>query len=156
MGQSVNIEMTASSQNDLFTLRPACDTDKALIDTYTYAEGMDSIPDVHGVTVAVNADDVAVGFIRIVIDGKGIANVYPIVTYAAWRGYGVGRALIDDALSRFGELKLVSRGSSRGFYEALGFTECDWGEIEPGFSEDCSACSWRDECNPCPMRLVAR
>ncbi len=148
--------MTASSQNDLFSLRPARDADKALLDTYTYAEGMDNIPDVEGVTVAVNSDDIPVGFIRIVIDGKGIANVYPIVTYAAWRRYGVGRALIDDALSRFGELKLVSRGSSRGFYETLGFQECAWTEIEPGFSEDCSACSWRDECNPCPMRLVAR
>ena len=148
--------MATSSHNDLFTLRPARDADKALLDSYTYAEGMDNIPDVEGVTVAVNEDDLPVGFIRIVVDGAGVANVYPIVTYSAWRGYGVGRALIEDALERYGELKLVSRGSSRGFYEALGFKECAWDEIEKGFSEDCPACSWRDECDPCPMHIVAR
>lgn len=140
--------------SDLFTLRPARPSDKALLDSYTYAEGMDNIPDVEGVTVAVNAEDMPVGFIRIVQDAEGVAHIYPIVTYSAWRGYGVGRALVDDAVAHFGELRLVSRGSSRGFYEALGFEECDWSMISPGMSEDCPNCSWRDECDPCPMRIV--
>ena len=138
--------------NDLFTLRAAEERDKQLLDSYTFAEGMDSIPSIEGVTVAVNSDDVPVAFIRIVQDSAGVAHIYPIVTYEPWRGYGVGRALIDDAMGRFGELRLVSRGSSRGFYEALGFEECDWGLIEKGVSEDCPNCSWRDECSPVPMR----
>lgn len=139
--------------SDLFTLRAAEDRDKELLDAYTFAEGMDNIPDVKGVTVAVNSDDVPVGFIRIVLDSEGVANVYPIVTYSAWRGFGVGRALIDRAHDEYGELKLVSRGASRGFYEALGFEPCDWSLIERGFSEDCDSCTWRDECDPCPMRI---
>lgn len=142
--------------SELFTLRQAKDADKALIDSYTYTEGMDDIPDVEGVTVAVNEEDVPVGFIRIVLDSEGVANVYPIVTYSAWRGYGVGRALIEHALNEHGELKLVSRGASRGFYETLGFTPCDWSLIERGFSEDCDGCSWRDECDPVPMRRLSK
>lgn len=139
--------------DELFTLRGARPEDKELLDSYAYAEGMDNIPDVDGVTVAVNGDDIPVGFIRIVLDSEGIANVYPIVTYAPWRGYGVGRSLIEHALDEHGELKLVSRGASRGFYEALGFVPCDWNAIEHGFSEDCDSCTWRDECDPCPMRI---
>lgn len=138
--------------NELFTLRSAKDTDKALLDTYTYAEGMDNIPNIEGVTVAVNSEDTPVGFIRIVTDSENVAHIYPIVTYSLWRGYGVGKALIANALQKYGELRLVSRGSSRGFYEALGFEECDWSLIEKGVSEDCPNCSWRDECDPCPMR----
>lgn len=138
----------------LFTLRQAKESDKPFLDSYTYAEGMDNIPDLEGVTVAVNSDDDPVAFIRIVKDSEGVAHVYPIVTYGPWRGYGVGRALIDDARASNGELRLVSRGSSRGFYEALGFEECSWSLIEPGVSEDCPSCSWRDECSPCPMRIA--
>lgn len=138
--------------SELFTLRAAREDDKQLLDSYTFAEGMDAIPSVDGVTVAVNADDVPVAFIRIVADSEGVAHIYPIVTYAPWRGYGIGRALVDDAMARFGELRLVSRGSSRGFYETLGFEACDWSLIEKGVSEDCPHCSWRDECGPVPMR----
>ena len=138
--------------SELFTLRPAIAADKPLLDTYTYAEGMDNIPDVAGVTVAVNADDVPVGFIRIVQDAEGVAHIYPIVTYAPWRGSGVGRVLVEDALATYGELRLVSRGSSRGFYETLGFEPCSWSLIGEGMSEDCPHCSWREECAPCPMR----
>jgi GNAT superfamily N-acetyltransferase len=138
----------------LFTLRPAQAADKALIDAYTYNEGMDNIPDLQGVTVAVNVDDAPVGFIRIVHDSCGVAHINPVVTYAPWRGYGVGRALVEAARAQHGELRLVSRGSSVGFYEALGFEPCAWDLIEPGVSEDCEGCELKTECRPLPMRKL--
>ena len=76
------------------------------------------------VRVAVNDEDVVVGFCRLQDDVNGIAYVNPIVTYSAWRGYGVGRALIEDARDLAGELRLIARGTSEGFYRKLGFVEC--------------------------------
>ena len=105
--------------NELFTMRPAREDDLELINIYAYNEGMPDIPGVEGVTVAANADDQVVGFIRIKHGADGIAHVNPVVVYAAWRRYGVGRALVEDALAREGELRLVSRGGSLAFYRAL-------------------------------------
>lgn len=140
--------------SDLFTLRPARDSDKPYLDAYCSIEGMDTFPDVEGVTVAANADDEPVGFIRIACDAAGVAHVYPIVTYELWRGHGVGRALMEDARARFGELRLVSRGSSKPFYEALGLEDCDWSLIGDGLSEDCLHCEMREDCGPQPMRWL--
>lgn len=135
-------------------IRKALPKDMELINAYAYSEGMDRIDDADGIDVAVDAEDVPVGFIRIVQDQNGISHIYPIVIYEPWRGYGVGRMLIEDAYSEFGELRLVSRGSSKGFYDKLGFEECDWSLIGEGLSEDCPNCSFRDECDPAPMRKL--
>ncbi len=138
--------------SDLFTLRPARDADLPYLNSYNYAEGMDSLDDVEGVTVAANSADEPVGFIRIEVGPSGRAYVYPIVVHKSWRGYDVGRALMDAALAQHRELRLVSRGSSIGFYKALGYEACSWDEIDEGIGEDCANCSWRDECAPLPMR----
>lgn len=138
--------------SELFSLRPAVEADRPYLDSYTYAEGMDYLPSLDGVTVAANAGDEPVGLIRIVRDSMGVAHINPVVVHASWRGYGVGKALVDDAQQRFGELRLVSRGSSKPFYDALGFEECGWEMIEKGVSEDCDGCELRDECCPQPMR----
>lgn len=128
-----------------------------LIDAYARAEGMDSIPGPDRVRVAVNDEDVVVAFCRLQDDVGGIAYVNPIVTYAPWRGYGVGRALIEDARSVAGELRLISRGTSEGFYRKLGFVEMTWDMTDQAAaSEDCDGCPYRDECGPVPMRLPAR
>ena len=125
-----------------------------LIDLYAQAEGMDRIPGVERVRVAVNEEDEVVGFCRLQDDANGIAYVNPIVTYGAWRGYGVGRALIEDARQIAGELRLISRGTSEGFYRKLGFIEMPWSETDQSAaSEDCDACPYRAECGPVPMRL---
>lgn len=137
--------------NDLFSLRPARDDDMPLINAYAYAEGMPDIPNTEGVTVAANADDEPVGFIRIAFDDAGVAHVNPVVTYTAWRGYGVGRALVEDALARFGELRLVSRGGSLAFYRALGFEDAEWDAIKPSIAAECDGCELRDECQPQPV-----
>ncbi len=139
---------------ELFTIRDARESDMALIDAYANAEGMDVIPGPDRVRVAVNDDDAVVGFCRLQDDVNGVAYVNPIVTYSAWRGYGVGRALIDDARAIAGELRLISRGTSEGFYRKLGFVEMSWDEVDlEAASEDCDNCPYRAQCGPVPMKL---
>ncbi len=138
----------------LFTLRQAREDDRKYIDAYTQAEGMDFLPSLERVTVAVNAADEPVGFIRIVLDSQGVAHVNPVVVLASWRRHSVGKALVNDAQRTYGEIRLVSRGSSKPFYDALGFECCEWDLIEEGVSEDCAHCDMIDECCPQPMRRL--
>lgn len=141
--------------SELFTIRDARQSDMLLIDMYAMAEGMDHIPGPDRVRVAVNDKDEVIAFCRLQDDVNGIAYVNPIVTYSAWRGYGVGRALIEDARSIAGELRLISRGASEGFYRKLGFEELPWSEVDlEAASEDCDNCPHRSECGPVPMRLL--
>ncbi len=137
---------------NLYTLREARADDMAYIDSFAMAEGMDYVRDHHNIIVAVNESDEPVGFLRISLGESGRAYVNPIVVYPAWRGYDVGKTLMEAALAHYGELRLVSRGVSKGFYDRLGFVPCAWEDIEQGVSEDCAHCSWRDECSPCPMK----
>ena len=121
---------------------------------YAHEAGMDRIPGPERVRVAVNADDVVVGFCRLQDDVNGIAYVNPVVTYSVWRGYGVGRALMEDARAIAGELRLIARGTSEGFYRKLGFEEMSWDEVDlEAASEDCDNCPYREACGPVPMKL---
>ena len=139
----------------LFAIRDARASDMELIDAYAHAEGMDRIPGPARVRVAVNDEDVPVAFCRLQDDVNGIAYVNPIVTYAPWRGFGVGRALIEDARAIAGELRLISRGASEGFYRKIGFEEMSWDDVDlQAASEDCDTCPYRASCNPVPMRVV--
>ena len=142
--------------NELFTMRPAREDDLELINLYAYNEGMPDIPGVEGVTVAANADDQVVGFIRIKHGADGVAHINPVVVYAAWRRYGVGRALVEDALAREGELRLVSRGGSLAFYRALGFEDVLWDAIDPEIASECDGCELIDECRPQPVAKKVR
>lgn len=143
------------ASGQLFSLRPAEERDRAYIDSYTYAEGMDYLPSLEGVTVAVNDADEPVGFIRIAQGANGFAHVNPVVVHESWRGHAVGRSLVNDAQRTFGELRLVARGASKLFYDALGFACCEWDEVDVSVTEDCSGCPMRDECSPQPMRREA-
>lgn len=142
--------------DELFTLRPAAERDWDYLNSYTYAEGMDHLPSLENVTVAVNDADEAVGFIRISFGESGVAYVNPVVVHESWRGYHVGQALVDDAQAKYDELRLVSRGSSKPFYDKLGFECCSWNLIEEGVSEDCAHCTMTEECKPQPMRRITR
>lgn len=135
----------------LFTLREAAEGDRELIDWYCYNEGMDFLPSLENVTVAVNADDQCVGFLRMAYDEAGTAYVNPVVTNPAWRGYGVGRALMEAALAQTGELRLVARGGSIAFYRALGYEEIPWDAVDLSVTENCDGCPLYDECHPLPM-----
>ena len=116
---------------------------------------MDSIPGANRVRVAVNGDDEVVGFCRLQDDVNGIAYVNPIVVYPTWRGYNVGRALMDDAHALAGELRLIARGTSEGFYRKLGFVEMPWEDVDlEAAEEDCDNCPYRESCGPVPMRLA--
>lgn len=136
----------------LFTLRKATAADKPYLDSYCFAEGMDHLDDVDGVSVAVNDEDEPVGFIQIAFSADGVAHVYPIVVCGPWRGYGVGAALIESAYEVYGELRLVSRGSSTGFYERIGFEHCSWDIIDHDLTEGCIDCPMKEQCSPSPMR----
>ena len=140
---------------ELFSIRDARPSDMSAVDALAHAEGMDSIPGPSRVRVAVNGGGEVVGFCRLQDDANGIAYVNPVVVYRTWRGYGVGRALIEDARAAAGELRLVSRGASEGFYRRLGFTEMPWSDVDlKAASEDCDNCPYRSTCNPLPMRLT--
>ena len=141
---------------ELFTIRDARAGDLALLDAYAAAAGMDAMPGPERIRVAVAGDDTPVGFCRLQDDDQGIAYVNPIVVYETWRGFGVGRALIEDARAIAGELRLIARGESVGFYRALGFEDMPWEVADlAAASEDCDRCAWRAECHPVPMRLPA-
>ena len=140
---------------ELFTIRDACEGDMALVNAYAAQAGMDAMPGSERVRVAVDANGTPVGFCRLQDDLQGIAYVNPIVVYEPWRGYGVGRALIEDAHAAAGELRLIARGESVGFYRTLGFAEMPWEWADlAAASEDCDRCIHRVECGPIPMRLT--
>lgn len=135
----------------LFTLRPAQVDDLPYLNGYAAAEGMDALASAQGVTVAVNEDDVPVGFLRLQKGSNGVEHVNPVVTCGPWRGWGVGRALVADALEKTGELRLVARGGSVAFYEALSFAPLSWEAIALEIAADCEGCEMREECCPRPM-----
>ena len=142
--------------SELFTIRNARQADLAYINSYAQAAGMDRMPGIERIRVAVNDEDIVVGFCRLQDDVNGIAYVNPIVTCDTWRGYGVGRALIEDARSLAGELRLIARGTSEGFYRKLGFVEMPWEDVDlEAAEEDCDNCPYRATCGPVPMKLEA-
>ena len=119
------------------------------------AEGMDPVPSEEDILVATDEKDQVAGFIRLQQDIAGIWYVNPIVVAPDWRGYGVGRALIEEAYRRVGELRLVARGDVIPFYEKLGFVELGWDEVDlEAASEHCNDCPIRDTCGPLPMKKV--
>lgn len=138
----------------LFSLRPAHAGDLPRLNGYAAAEGMDALADAAGVTVAVNDEDVPVGFIRVQRGSNGAAHVNPVVSCPTWRGWGVGRALMEDALSREGELRFVARGPSVPFYRSLGCADLEWGAIAPEIAADCDGCPMLEECRPQPMGIA--
>ena len=143
--------------SDLFDIRDAREDDMLYVNAYAQAVGMDVMPGPEDVRVAVNADDVPVGCCRLVADDEGVSYVNPIVVYEPWRRIGVGRALIEDAHEHAGELRLIARGESVGFYRALGFVDMPWEWADlAAASEDCDQCPRRATCGPVPMRLLAR
>ncbi|WP_139653677.1 GNAT family N-acetyltransferase [Raoultibacter phocaeensis] len=141
--------------SELFTIRHAEPGDCATLTAYSSLEGMGPIEPGDTVRVAVSDDGDIVGFIRLVFDSAGVCHINPVVVYSTWRGFGVGRALVEGALGEFGELRLVSRGTSRAFYEALGFEAIPWDDIHPPIVEECDECELFDECSPLPMRKKA-
>lgn len=121
---------------------------------FASAEGMDAIPSAEHVHLACNEAGETVGFIRLAFDEEGVCHVNPVVVYPTWRGHGVGEKLMNMAHERYGEVRLVSRGTSRAFYEALGYSPIAWKLIHKPIVDECSACPLAAECNPQPMGIA--
>lgn len=135
----------------LFAIRAGREEDRFALDALCSREGMGEVPSIENVLVAVRPPRDIIGFIRIARDDKETAFVNPVITHEAWRGFGVGRALMEEALAHYGELRLVARGKSVGFYEALGFKPLAWEDVKMELVEDCDTCELRDECGPQPL-----
>lgn len=135
----------------LVTIRAAKDGDLTTIVAFAALEGMGEAETPENIFVAENGDGEVVGFIRLVFDGQGVCHVNPVVVYPTWRGLGVGRLLVDFAFEKYGELRLVSRGSSLGFYEKLGFEPIEWEKIHPPIAAECDECELFEECGPRPL-----
>jgi len=153
--------MCPLAYSDLFSIREACDDDLQGIDIISEDVDMPVIEDAENTLVAVNHEDLPVGFIRIkLIDleggaGKGPggqhAYVYPVAVLRSWQGYDVGTVLMDVALEKYGELRLVACTPSHGFYQRLGFRKASWDEIAPDIAHDCEVCPSADTCTPQPF-----
>jgi N-acetylglutamate synthase-like GNAT family acetyltransferase len=137
-----------------FILRKTKEEDLAFLWSLLRGEEIGVPVDYTSGTSAVNAHDEVVGYIHVAIADSG-PHVAPIAVFESWRGMGVGRALIEDAIAKHGLLKLVSNGKSNGFYEALGFIECSWEEVTPNFRRDCQVCPDFDTCGPKPYILTS-
>lgn len=74
-----------------------------------------------GVFAVVAVEDGAVvGFARVLSDGAITSYLAEMVVAPAYRGRGVGRALIDEAFRRCGAIRmdLLTEEESEGFYQA--------------------------------------
>lgn len=96
---------------------------------------------------------VILGFCRLRTFG-GIAYVNPVVVDPAFRGRGIGEALMREACAQYGELRFVARGYAVPFYQGIGCTDIDWSEIAPEVASDCDDCTLFETCHPRPMRML--
>ena len=169
--------MTSHTYSDLFSIRVAREDDLPYICLISDDVMMPLIESIEHTYVAVNDDDVPVGFTRIKLveqecgndvkadSGKepedrhgtprlacsSVPYVYPVAVLRSWQGYGVGAALIAHTLERYRELRLVACTPSRGFYERLDFQKIPWEEIAPEIASDCDQCPHTSTCTPQPF-----
>lgn len=137
--------------HELVTLRPAREEERESINELLMSEGFFTVTVVDNITVAANEDDEMVGFIRVADDDEGTAHIYPVVVYETWRGFNVGRVLVEYVMQSRGRVKLISRGYANAFYEALGFKPASWEDMADFVVADCEECELRDECGPQPF-----
>ncbi len=135
---------------DACVLRDFLDSDRRDINLLSCSEGMGELHDFEHVIVAVASNEEVVGLIMLHVR-TGIYYVNPIIVLPVWRRLHVGKALIELARGRYGELRFVSRGSSVPFYAHLGAVPMPWEMIDASISRDCVTCSRIDSCNPLPM-----
>ncbi|GGL87602.1 N-acetyltransferase [Curtobacterium citreum] len=88
----------------------------------------------HRVLAARDDDGVLVGLVRVVSDGATIAYVQDLLVRPAAQRTGVGGALLDAVLERYGHVRQTvlltdAEPGQRAFYESRGFTEAH--DVEP-------------------------
>jgi predicted N-acetyltransferase YhbS len=143
-----------------YTIRAFRDVDLPYLNLLLQQEGMALLQadDLCQSFVAVNSAGEPVGFIRIlkvddaVNPAASSAYVYPVAVFSHWRGHGVGRALVQQALRKYGELRLVACRDSRDFYPKCGFESVGWEQIAGLITRDCELCPDLKTCDPQPYR----
>ena len=79
-------------------------------------------------------DQELAGLVRILTDGHFIIYVQDILIKEKHRRLGIGTLLLTKALERVGEVRQIvlltdDTPMTRGFYEKLGFSSCDRGDL---------------------------
>ncbi len=134
---------------DQYKIRPAKENDLTYINMICDEHGLGYIENIKKISVAVNEDDVPLGFIQIEqVDGDEGAYVYPVAVWATWQFQGVGSALVKYAEQQHGTLKLVACTESQDFYPRLGFEEISMEEIAATIAHDCQVCARKTTCTP--------
>ena len=134
------------------SLRPAQPRDEQSVRTLMRVGGMGLALDWQDAMVAVTDADVPIGYLRVQRTDKG-PHVAPVAVYPYWQGKGIGRLLMEDALERFGMLKLVARGEVADFYRKLGYREIPLDDISGDLGEDCAHCPDLATCQPVAFML---
>jgi predicted N-acetyltransferase YhbS len=144
-----------------FSIRPAEERDFVSLRMICDEGGLAPIEDLTDTSVAVDDEDVPVGFIHIETvtdDTNSAANgsyVYPVAVFEAWRHRGVATALIEHEAKGTGELRLVACKPSQGFYPKVGFKTVGWNLIAARIARDCDLCVAREACAPIPFAKVS-
>lgn len=137
-----------------FLIRDAQESDMPTINYLFASQDFPDAPGPEGIRVAIGDGNVMFGAIRIEHAPDGSDNINPVVVFGVKQGLGVGKALVVDALKKHPDLRLVARGHSVGFYEALGFVRCGWEDIDPRYRTDCDMCPMLGTCGPVPFKSV--
>ncbi|MBR3257919.1 MAG: GNAT family N-acetyltransferase [Eggerthellaceae bacterium] len=131
-------------------VRDAADRDRAAILALAQSEDMGVLSTTEHTIVAEAADGHILGFLRPFSIGNN-CYIFPIVVSPEARGRGIGRMLIEEALVRYPEMRLVSRGPVVPFYGKLGAFPVTWEEIDDIIASECLSCRSRGTCLPQPM-----
>ncbi len=131
------------------TVRAARAADWDAIRALAREEDMGELADAGRTLVAEDADGLFLGFLRLTW-ADGVAYVNPVAVAPSARRMGAGRALMEEARRQAGALRLVARGRSVPFYEALGCRPVPWAAIAGAIAADCDGCDKR-ACAPVPM-----
>ncbi|GAB6908925.1 putative Acetyltransferase family protein [Desulfosarcina cetonica] len=123
--------------------------DRSRVVNLLMENGMDYIDPIEDFTVA-RANHAIAGCIR-TEQHATVKMIRPLVVASAYRKTGVGRLLLESAMSNGRPVVIVSRGESSEFYKAVGFSKADWEVIPDHQREECDLCPERLSCNPVPM-----
>jgi N-acetylglutamate synthase-like GNAT family acetyltransferase len=111
--------------SSMYTIRPAIEEDQAAIRSLIRRVGINPL----GIKwprflIAVNEADALVGCGQVKTHGDGSAELASIAVKEAWRGQGIGSAIIRDLQATHrSRLWLTCRAELKRFYEACGFVE---------------------------------
>lgn len=135
-----------------FEIVDATDADMEKVNDLFESQKFPPAPSSKGVRMAVGESGDMLGALFVEVAHDGTDNVKTVVVSPECRRLGVGAALMEDALRTHPDLRLVSRGVSMGFYEAIGFKRCGWEDIDPQYRADCDSCEDYLTCYPVPFR----